>query len=287
MPPWWKRAHSLRQTASALLALLPALAHASATCGEVATVATHGGTTTRYTFNPPKPSPAGAIALVLLPGGGGHLDIDAAGCPRALKGNSLVRSAPLFRELGFHTALVDAPSSMPGEDGLAGFRLAADHAEDIGRIVADVRARSGAAAVWLVGTSRGSISATNAAARLAGPAAADGVVLTSALMFGQSGGRKSHVSQTVFDVPLESIVLPLLVVGHADDACLRSPTRLMGGIAERVGSARKQFVTVTGGPGGAGGASLAACEGRSPHGFIDQEAEVAAGIARFIRGERY
>jgi len=28
--------------------------------------------------------------------------------------------------------------------------------------------------------------------------------------------------------------------------------------------------------------AVEACEGRSPHGFIDQEAAVAAGIARFI-----
>ena len=267
-------------------ALVTCLAGPAYGCGQVAPVATHGGTTTRYAFHPPAAAQGAAIALVLLPGGGGHLDLDEAGCPRALKGNSLVRSAPIFRELGFHTALVDAPSDMPGEDGLAGFRLAAEHAEDLGRIVADVRQRSGATAVWLVGTSRGSISAANAAARLGGPAAPDGVVLTSALMSGQSGARKAYVSQTVFDVPLEAIKLPLLVVGHADDACVRSPAKLMNGIAERAGSARKQVVTVTGGPGSTSG-GLAACEGKAPHGFADQETEVAAGIARFIRGGRY
>jgi hypothetical protein len=44
-----------------------------------------------------------------------------------------------------------------------------------------------------------------------------------------------------------------------------------------------------GGPGaGAGGQpSVDACQGRSPHGFVDQEGEVAAGIARFIRGGSY
>lgn len=268
-------------------AFLSAPARADVPCGETMTVATHGGTTTRYALNPPRPARDGAVALVLLPGGGGHLDLDAAGCPRALKGNALVRLAPLFQEIGFHTALVDAPSDRSGEDGLAGFRLAAEHAEDIGRIVADVRARSGAAAVWLIGTSRGSISAVNAAARLGGgPAAPDGVVLTSALMAGQSGARKAYVSQTVFDAPLEAIARPLLIVGHADDTCPRSPARLMGDIAARIGSARKQFVTVTGGPGGAGGAGLAACEGKSPHGFVGQDAEVAAGIARFIREGR-
>lgn len=37
----------------------------------------------------------------------------------------------------------------------------------------------------------------------------------------------------------------------------------------------------------AGLPAAAACEGRSPHGFLQQEAEVAAGIARFIGGARY
>jgi hypothetical protein len=30
--------------------------------------------------------------------------------------------------------------------------------------------------------------------------------------------------------------------------------------------------------------NLAACEVREPHDFVDQEAEVAAGTIRFIRG---
>ena len=45
-------------------------------------------------------------------------------------------------------------------------------------------------------------------------------------------------------------------------------------------------VTVTGGP-GARQTGLAACEGRSPHAFIQQEAEVAAGIVRFVLGAKY
>jgi hypothetical protein len=41
------------------------------------------------------------------------------------------------------------------------------------------------------------------------------------------------------------------------------------------------MITVVGGPGDKG----SACEGYSAHGFIEQEAEVANEIARFIRGE--
>lgn len=200
-------------------------------CGEVVAIEAHDGSTVRYAFAPPPrgSTPGGPLTLVLLPGGSGHVDLDERGCPRALKGNSLVRSIPLFAAAGFATTLVDAPSDHQGEDGLGGFRIATRHAEDLGKVIADLRARTHGA-VWLVGTSRGTISAVNAAARLSGPSAPDGLVLTSALMSGGTA-KKGWVAQTVFDLPLETIRLPLLVVG--------------------------------------------------------QEAEVAAGIARFIRGGNY
>lgn len=52
--------------------------------------------------------------------------------------------------------------------------------------------------------------------------------------------------------------------------------------------AKAAFVLLAGGGGpGARASGLAACEGRSPHGFVEQEAEVAAGIARFALGGRY
>ena len=259
----------------------------SGDCGEVLAIQTHGGTTTRYALVYPPPSArADRIALVLLVGGGGHLNLDEKGCPRSLKGNWLVRSLPLFHQAGFVTALVDARSDHPGEDGLAGLRGASEHAEDLGRVIADVRTRT-KAAVWLVGTSRGAISAANVAARTSGPSAPDGLVLTSALMSGFVGGRKPWVAQTVFDPPLEAIRLPVLVVGHAEDKCVRSPPALMSQITARTNGVREQVVTVTGGTGRAGSAGVDACEGRSPHGFIEQEAEVAAGIARFIRGGTY
>jgi len=283
-----------RSACAALLLALPltALAQVPAAgpgrCGEVVTLETHGRSTTRYALVRPQPgaAQAGPVALVLLVGGGGHLDLDEQGCARALKGNSLVRSLALFHDAGFVTALVDAPSDHPGDDGLAGFRISTEHAEDLGRVIADVRLRCGTA-VWLVGTSRGSISAVNAAARLSGTAAPDGLVLTSALMSGNSTARKAWVAQTVFDLPLQALRMPLLVVGHSADTCVRSPPEMMGRIAAQARSVRAQVVSVTGGPGLSGRGGVDVCEGRSPHGFIGQEAEVAAGMARFIRGGVY
>ena len=267
----------------------PSAASTANSCGEVVTIGTHDRTTTRYTFAHTEGAPVqGArIALVLLVGGGGHLNLDDKGCPRALTGNSLVRMLPFFHDAGLVTALVDAPSDHPGEDGLAGFRITTQHADDLGKVIADVRTRTNGS-VWLVGTSRGTISAVNVASRLSGPSAPDGLVLTSALMSGDVGARKSWVAHTVFDLRLEAIKIPVLVVGHAADNCVRSPAGLMGNITARTHGVRQQAVTVTGGPINPGRApSIAACEGRAPHGYVDQEAEVAAGMARFIRGENY
>jgi hypothetical protein len=261
---------------------------AQETCGEVVSIATHGRTTTAVSIGtPPASAPQdGRMALVLLPGGPGYAALDAKGCAQKLKGNSLVRSRDLFHSAGFVTALVDAPSDHRGEDGLGGFRMSAQHAEDIGKVIAAMRERT-KLPVWLIGTSRGAISAVNAASRLAGPAAPDGLVLTSPVTSGRVGGRKAWVAQTVFSAKLDAIRVPVLVVAHAADTCIRTPPRLAGSIAAKTNGEREQTVTVTGGAGSGRGVSVEACEGRSPHGFIGQEAAVAAGIARFIRGRSY
>lgn len=255
-------------------------------CGALVTLPAHGSTQLQYGLAGPEASHVLRGALVLLAGGGGVLDLDAEGCPRLLTGNSLVRSAPLFRAAGWSTALIDAPSDYRHEDGLAAFRTAVEHAEDLGRVITDLR-RRGHQLVWVVGTSRGSISAANAAARLRGAEAPDGIVLTSLLTVGTAGGRKSWTAQTVFDVPLEAISIPALLVGHALDGCLRSPAEAMPRVEARIKSARRQVVVVAGGSGRKGRGGLDACEGLSPHGFHGQETELVSGILRFIEGGRY
>lgn len=283
-----KRERHLRNASilASLLLLGPAAAQGRP-CGELVTIGTHEGTNTRYALaHRSGPAHGSPVALVLLAGGDGHLRLDEQACPRALAGNSLVRSLPLFQDAGYSTALVDAPTDHAGEEGLAGFRTSISHAQDLGRIIVDVRRRT-RSQVWLIGTSRGAISAVNAASRLNGVEAPDGLVLTSPVTSGNPKGSKPWVAQTVFDLPLESIRLPVLVIGHAQDKCLRSPATQNERITARTEGLREQLVLVEGGPGRAGLSAVEACEGRSPHGFLEQEAEVAAGIVRFISGARY
>jgi hypothetical protein len=256
-------------------------------CGEVVTVATHDRTTTRFALTPAAPGADAKITLVLLIGGGGNLNLDDNGCPRSLSRNVLMRMLGDFHRAGFATAVVDAPSDAARGDGLAESRITPQHAADLAKVIANLRDR-GTGSVWVVGHSRGTISAANAAARLTGTAAPDGVVLLSAMLSGDLRARKRLARQSVFDLPLEAIKTPLLVVGHAADNCERSPAALMENIARRSQGTRTQVATVAGGPVQPGRApDLAACEVGEPHDFVAQEGEVAAGIVRFIRGGRY
>ena len=263
-------------------------AAAQGACGEVVALKTHGKTTTPISIAvPPESAPQeGRMALVLLPGGPGYMALDAKGCARKLVGNSLVRTYKLFNAAGFVTALVDAPSDHRGTDGLGGFRLSAQHADDIGKVIVALRERT-KLPVWLIGTSRGAISAANAASRLSGPAAPDGLVLTSAVTSGKVGGRKAWVAQTVLGARLANIKMPVLVLAHAADKCIRTPPSLASRIAARTNGVREQTVAMTGGPGYRGGVSVEACQGSTPHGFTGQDAQVTEGIVRFMRGGKF
>lgn len=269
-------------------ALAPLMAASGAEdCGEILSIETHDRTTTRISLNRRDATASSQDALILLIGGGGNLDLDDRGCPRALSRNVLMRMRPRFHQTGFATALVDAPSDSMSGDGLAGFRVDPKHAEDMAKVIAAVRART-KGAVWLVGHSRGTLSAANAGVRLKPPAAPDGLVLLSAMMVGDPRAKKTFVAQTLFHLPLESMDAPALILGHAADNCVRSPARMMDDIAARSKSSRTQVVTVTGGPVASGrAASLSACEVGEPHDFVAQETEVGAGIVRFVRGEKY
>lgn len=261
----------------------PVSAQSARICGELVELPGHGKSKLFYSFN--APSNAAAV-LMLLPGGPGFADLGADGCARKFTGNSLIRTQDLFHAAGFATALVDAPSDHRGQDGLGGFRISPLHAEDLGKIVADLRKRI-RLPVWLIGTSRGSISAVNAASRLTGEQAPDGLVLTSPVTSGRVGGQKAWVAQTVFSVQLEAIKIPVLVVAHANDTCIRTPPNLAVSILNRTNGVREQSVMVKGANAVRAQPSVDACEGKTPHGFIGQEQEVTDGIVRFLRGGDY
>lgn len=264
-------------------------ANAPAGCGKLVSIETHDRTTTKYSLSGPSAAPtSGApITLLLLIGGGGIIALDDQACQHALSRNSLVRMRPALHAAGIATALLDVPSDISGGDGLAGLRVTSEHASDLGKIIADLRQRT-QGAVWVVGHSRGSLSAANAAARLSGLAAPDGVVLMSAMMSGEPRGKKAWTSQTVFDLPLEALKMPLLMIGHLADNCPRSLASAMPRVIAKTQSSRSQAALISGGPIAPGRSiDLSACEVGEPHDFVEQEVVLAAGITRFVRGEKF
>jgi pimeloyl-ACP methyl ester carboxylesterase len=251
------------------LALLLLAATASAQPAEtMKTVESRPGVTQRFILVEPTDPPT--ASLILFTGGDGALGFKGDG-PFPRGGNFLVRNRQAFADHGFLVAVVDVPSDHAGGYGM--FRLTADHARDVAAVIALMR-QIMPVPVWVVGTSRGTVSAVNAAARLkeGGP---DGLVITSSITRVSRGA-----TETVFDAGLGDVRVPTLVVHSANDACIVTPGSDARWLASRVRAPRKELLLFTGAPSGSGSA---ACEPFTAHGYFGIDAEVVKAIADWIK----
>ena len=157
-------------------------------------------------------APAQPLATVILSAGSdGLLKLSKDGIG-ASADNFVVRTRQQYFAAGFATALVDVPSDHSSGLGNA-YRTGSAEADDIAPVIAWLRARS-PAPLWLVGTSRDTISAANVGARL-GHDGPDGLILTSSITTGPNA--------TLYEVALKVITVPTLFVHHKEDACPASP----------------------------------------------------------------
>ena len=251
----------------AMLALLAALGSASAE--DIVILPTRSGVTQSYLLSSPAAGKAQAVA-VLFAGGAGKVNLEReAGRAVLDRGNFLVRSRRLFTASGIVAAVMDVPSDQ--SHGLEDeFRLGAAHAEDIGRVVADLRSRFPGLPIFLVGTSRGSISAASAGRRLGNRV--DGVVLTATLFLASRRGP----GLSGFD--FSSIPVPLLFVHHPDDGCAFTPYSEAKRLADRY-----PLISVSGGS----PAQSKPCEAMSAHGFLGREADAVDAIAKWMLKQPY
>lgn len=258
------------------LALILSLAVPSVRAAELRpeqaiTIPVRGEVTESFYLTQPA-TPPKAI-LILFPGGGGAIEVREPIPPAEKAGNFLMRSRTLLAVQGFVVATLDAPSDASGgmvED----FRISATHAEDVGKVAAWLKARY-KLPVWLVGTSRGTLSAANGALRLG--TEIDGLVLTSTVTRASKQGPFS-----VLAMELGKITQPTLVLSQSADGCSRSPAVDGPAVVDKLGAGRKAFVELNGGA----EPQSPPCEGRSHHGFIGQEDEAVGEIAGFVAGER-
>ena len=227
---------------------------------EIVTLPTRPGVSQSY-FLASLPQNPQAIA-VLFPGAGGFIRIRREDDKiRFDSGNFLVRTRGEFVKRGAVAAIMDAPSDQQGNWGMTDqFRLGEQHFVDISAVVTDLRGRFSGLPIFLVGTSRGTISAAALGARF-GPQVA-GVVLTATLFRQSSGRSESGPGLSRFD--FGTIKVPVLFVHHVSDQCGVTPYADAARLVDKY-----PLVSVLGGRPPQSGP----CDALSAHGFFGKESE--------------
>lgn len=247
------------------------LAGARASAEDLIELPTRAGVTQPFLYAVPGDPRAVAI---LLPGSDGRLDLASLVDRLQLQsGNFLVRSRRHFLDAGIATVLVSAPSDQSA--GMSDpFRLGSDHAADLRAVVADLKRRHPALPVFLVGTSRGTVSAAAGGAALGGDIA--GVVLTATVTQAAGGRRVVAPGLSAFD--FNRIGARVLLVHHRDDECRVTPYS-----GARMLAQRYPLVTVLGGD----PPRSDPCQALSAHGFLGREEKTVAAIALWMLGKPY
>jgi hypothetical protein len=210
-------------------------------------------------------NPAAKATVVLLAGGKGDIGLKN-GVPTSK--NFLVRSRDYFAAHGLNVAVLDRPSDHD-ELGYM-FRVSDEHIEDIRKTVAYLKKDPGLP-VWLVGTSRGTVSAT-AAAIAFGNAELSGIVLTSSVTERKNTGAVPYQK-------LDAIRIPVLVLHHQYDECKNCVPGDASLIVRKLTNAPvKKLILVNGGANPFGDP----CEPMHWHGYIGMEREAVDIIAGWI-----
>jgi len=209
----------------------------------------------------------GATAtVVLLAGGDGQVKFGGDGKPRG--NNFLIRTYGLFAAQTMNVAVVGTAddAALTYE-----FRVSDEHTADLAEIATTVRGLS-TAPVWLVGTSRGTISAAATAIRYEGKKLIDGIVLTSAVV----GYKKP---QAVSRQSVDKIHVPVLVYMHANDGCVHCQLSDARAIGSKFKNAPVYaLIAVSGGTEPSGDP----CGGQHYHGFIGMEQQAVTDIVGWI-----
>lgn len=204
--------------------------------------------------------------VALLPGRGGGIDTKN-GVPAS--NNFLVRSRDYFAANGFNVAIIGKPSDK--KELSFDFLITTKNMEDLRHVVAYLKKDTGLP-VWLVGTSRGTISATAAAIAFGNEELA-GIVLTSSV-------TSMKKTEAVPYQKLDAICIPVLVLHHENDACGSCPPGYASLITRGLKNAPiKKLIFVKGGANPTGDP----CEALHWHGFIGMEKEAVEIISNWIK----
>ena len=231
--------------------------------GTLFKVPTRDGVTTTLFW---EPAPDAKATVFLFPGGAGGFGRIEAG--KAMGMNFLIRSEPFFIANGFNVAIFGRPSDSQDLDYAD--RISDTHMADVRKVLEFVKNKA-EVPVWIVGTSRGTISATATAINLQSDIA--GMVLTSSVVSYKKPGA-------VPKQDLAAIRVPVLVLHHTKDACpLCQPFEVPAILRGLKNAPVKKEVMVSGGDNPTGNV----CEALHWHGFIGMEREAVDLIAEWIK----
>jgi len=187
---------------------------------EIVTLSARPGVTQTF-FIASLPKDPQAIAI-LFPGSGGFIRIRQEEDKIKFNDeNFLLRSRVEFIKRGVVAVIVDAPSDQQRNWGMTDeFRKSGQHFIDISSVVTDLEKRVSSLPLFLIGTSRGAVSAAALGARF-GPRIG-GVVLTAS-MFRPAGRQSSEPGPGLSGFDFSTIKTALLFVHHVSDQCVVSP----------------------------------------------------------------
>jgi hypothetical protein len=210
------------------------------------------------------PADGAKTTVLLFSGGSGGVGM-REGRPQSR--NFLIRSGEFFRAQGINVAMLGNPSDKRQLDDV--WRTSAMHRADVVQVLVDLRQR-GSQSLWLVGTSRGTVSV--AALGIALQEQLAGLVLTASIASYSTGAA---VQQQAID----QIRLPVLVYHHKNDACRVTLARDTEWIIRGLKNApiKKRWI-VEGGNNPEG----EPCEALHWHGFIGMEEQAVKDIASWI-----
>jgi len=204
--------------------------------------------------------------LILLPGGNADTGKIVQGRPNSQ--NFLNRSKDIFQSEGFNVVVMFRPTDLTDLD--TEYRVSKQHVQEIRQIIRFAKNEFNQP-VWLVGTSRGTVSATASAVE-SGDAEIAGVVLSSSIT------AKKNQGLTTLDI--SKIKVPVLVVHHQNDECrICNPEDAAQITKGLTNSPISKFVLVNGGYGPIGNP----CEAKHWHGFINYEKETVKLISSWIK----
>jgi hypothetical protein len=236
-----------------LIPLLTVLILASgASAGELRTVP--GSSLIYYIVNN---GPLPKTAFILFPGGDGVNHVRLENGQIKLSDNFLVRTSDIYVKSGFTTVIVSSQKAMSDS-----FRQSNEQSDKVQAIINELGNR-GIDKVFLVGTSRGTITVASLASNLT-DARIKGIILTSSMN----------------NLDVHQVKVPVLFVHHVNDGCKSTTYQEAKRTSQRIKHGQVSFVDVIGGlpP------QSDECKPLSAHGFFGVESVATNAMIAWARG---